>query len=496
MGRFFSLVQIKNNGSREQFLKAFCDVMKKRDLVTCSEDEASVSYILAFYESGKWVTLTSEKYRGDPKQVKDDAQQTAAEMKTSSFSMVVVDSDFAVLELYKDSSAADTVIVGDGSGYGFDGDNSQKGKRDCWEQLLASGKTWKQLSEIWNKNEVFVEDALYEAASVLGIEPKYMVSDYEDLNGMADEDTNVVPMFFKKKNGRNLSLNAAFKQVFGEALEPFGFVKIKVAKLTYFVRVVNDEILHILTYRELRTRKTGYKSFEILGGVVSLYRRTIDFTKSPECWLKNNHHYYCSLNPEIDDVMESAVQYVCDVWGKSMDWFVRTESLEGAFSKSIVHFLYKSDDIYGMKNAFNVTQNVMLPIFDEAINLNNCIEHFYKLGTPMDICCDLEEFNTEPHYYYSEGLLLIKIGYKGDITPYMENILAMKVKEVEKGLSGLTGTIDINDYKNRFRQKVQQQIIIRDQMLNDAVKYSKAIAELERRRNVNINVLRSYNLCS
>lgn len=32
MGRFFSLVQIKNNGSREQFLKAFCDVMKNEVL--------------------------------------------------------------------------------------------------------------------------------------------------------------------------------------------------------------------------------------------------------------------------------------------------------------------------------------------------------------------------------------------------------------------------------------------------------------------------------
>ena len=42
--------------------------------------------------------------------------------------MDVVDSDFAVLELYKDSSAADTVIVGDGSGYGFDEGNFQKGK--------------------------------------------------------------------------------------------------------------------------------------------------------------------------------------------------------------------------------------------------------------------------------------------------------------------------------------------------------------------------------
>ena len=495
MGRFFSSVQIKNNVSREQFIKAFGDVMKKRSFVPCSEEESSVSYILAFSESGKWVTLTCEAYRDDTNRVKTDAKQTATEMKTSSFSMDVVDSDFAVLELYKDSSAADTVIVGDGSGYGFDEGTSKKGKRDCWEQLLASGKTWEQLSEKWNKDGVFVEDTLYEAASVLGIEPKYMVSDYEDFESEADKDTNIIPMFFKKKNERTLSLNAAFKQVFGEALEPLGFVKIKVAKLTYFVRVVNDEILHILTYRELRTRKTGYKSFEILGGVVSLYRRTIDFTKSPECWLKNNHHYYCSLNPEIDDdVMESAVQYVCDVWGKSMDWFVRTESLEGAFSKSIVHFLYKSDDIYGMKNAFNVTQNVMLPIFDEAINLNNCIEHFYKLGTPMDICCDLEEFNTKPHYYYSEGLLLIKTGYKGDITPYMENILAMKVKEVEKGLSGLSGATDINDYKNRFRQKVQQQIIIRDQMLNDAKLNTKVTAELKKRRTDNIRTLKSFGL--
>lgn len=492
MGRFFTSVQIRSNNSKEQFIKSFSNMMKKRGFVPCSEDEAVSSYILAFSESGKWVTLTCEDYSNNPKQAHDDAKQTAAEMKTSSFSMDVVDSDWTYIELYTGTDIHDTVIVGRSE---FPDDDSPKGRRECWEQLLVSGKTWEQISEIWNKNEVFVEDALYEAASVLGIEPKYMVSDYEDFESKADKDTNIIPMFFKKKNERTLSLNAAFKQVFGEALEPLGFVKIKVAKLTYFVRVVNDEILHILTYRELRTRKTGYKSFEILGGVVSLYRRTIDFTKSPECWLKNNHHYYCSLNPEIDDdVMESAVQYVCDVWGKSMDWFVRTESLEGAFSKSIVHFLYKSDDIYGMKNAFNVTQNVMLPIFDEAINLNNCIEHFYKLGTPMDICCDLEEFNTKPHYYYSEGLLLIKTGYKGDITPYMENILAMKVKEVEKGLSGLSGATDINDYKNRFRQKVQQQIIIRDQMLNDAKLNTKVTAELKKRRTDNIRTLKSFGL--
>ena len=230
MGRFFTSVQIRSNNSKEQFIKSFSNMMKKRGFVPCSEDEAVSSYILAFSESGKWVTLTCEDYSNNPKQAHDDAKQTATEMKTSSFSMDVVDSDFAVLELYKDSSAADTVIVGDGSGYGFDEGTSKKGKRDCWEQLLASGKTWEQLSEKWNKDGVFVEDTLYEAASVLGIEPKYMVSDYEDFESEADEDTNIIPMFFKKKitdskvGKKKLTLNAAFKQVFGEALEPLGFV--------------------------------------------------------------------------------------------------------------------------------------------------------------------------------------------------------------------------------------------------------------------------------
>jgi hypothetical protein len=87
MGRFFSSVHIKNNSSNEKLIKSFCNVMEKRYLVTFSENEASISYILAFSESGKWVTLTCEVYRDNPKQVKDDVQQTAAEMKTSSFSM-------------------------------------------------------------------------------------------------------------------------------------------------------------------------------------------------------------------------------------------------------------------------------------------------------------------------------------------------------------------------------------------------------------------------
>lgn len=195
MGRFFSTVHIKNNSSKKQFLNSFCNIMKKRDLMTCSEDEAIISYALAFSESGKWVTLVSGAYRDNPKQAKIDTKQTSAEMKTSSFSIDVADSDWASIELYTGTDIHDTVIVGRSELP----DDPPKGKRECWEPLLVSGKTLEQLFEIWNKNEVFVEDTLCEAASMLGIEPKYMVSEYEDFNSAADKDKNVVLLFFKRE---------------------------------------------------------------------------------------------------------------------------------------------------------------------------------------------------------------------------------------------------------------------------------------------------------
>ena len=45
-----------------------------------------------------------------------------------------------------------------------------------------------------------------------------------------------------------------------------------------------------------------------------------------------------------------------------------------------------------------------------------------------------------------------------------------------------------------FRQKVQQQIIIRDQMLNDAKLNTKVTAELKKRRTDNIRTLKSFGL--
>lgn len=473
MGRFFSSVQIKNNSSKEQFVKSFCDVMKKRNLVTCSEDEASISYILAFSESGKWVTLTSEKYRDDPKQVKYDAQQTAAEMKTSSFSMDVVDSDFAVLELYKDASAADTVIVGDGSGYGFDEDTSQKGKRDCWEQLLASGKTWEQLSEKWNKDEVFVEDTLYEAAFVLGIEPKYMVSDYEDFESEEDEDTNIIPLFFKKKitdskgGKKKLTLNAAFKQVFGEALEPLGFVKAK-TKYPYYIRFVDNSFIQIIGLK-----KESENVFNITAGIATLYRSEIDLNCSPRMncnWLigvseiyKGNHLYNYDR------------QYRSNIMNFGFPKF-ESESIINAFERAL-------DEV----------KKWVLPEFEKVQTLSDVIDYLFTFYIP-----GLDIFGPDVQFYRHvndrDGLFCFELDNPYEIADRRaENAIKRALYKAEHNIEGFTETDYIKSCEDIKQSNKERKEYIGN-ILNNKHLYDETISEINKRKERNIGILRLYGV--
>ncbi|MCL1824086.1 MAG: hypothetical protein FWG44_07780, partial [Oscillospiraceae bacterium] len=95
-----------------------------------------------------------------------------------------------------------------------------------------------------------------------------------------------------------ITLNTVFKQVFGEALEPLGFKLIK-SKYPYFVRLIGDEIIHIITIRNESTGKPGYKAFNILGGVATVYRQRISLDYNPQennNWLKGNLGFYSISN--------------------------------------------------------------------------------------------------------------------------------------------------------------------------------------------------------
>jgi len=470
MGRFFTSVQIRSNNSKEQFIKSFSNMMKKRGFVPCSEDEAVSSYILAFSESGKWVTLTCEDYSNNPKQAHDDAKQTAAEMKTSSFSMDVVDSDWTYIELYTGTDIHDTVIVGRSE---FPDDDSPKGRRECWEQLLVSGKTWEQLSEIWNKNEVFVEDALYVAASMLGIEPKYMVSDYEDFKGAADEDTNVVPLFFKKKitvskgGEKKLTLNAAFKQVIGEALEPLGFIKTK-TKYPYYIRFVDNSFIQIIGLK-----KESENVFNITAGIATIYRSEINLNCSPRM--------NCNWMIGISEFYKRSHVYDYD----------------GKYRSNIMNFGFPKFESKSIINAFeralNEVKKWVLPEFEKVQTLSDVIDYLYTF-----YFSGLDIFGPDVQFYRHiddrDGLFCFELDDPYEIADRRaKNAIKRALYKAEHNINGFTEADYVKSCED-IKQSSKERKEYIGNILNNKQLHDETMAEIRRRKEKNIGILRSYGV--
>ncbi len=481
MGRFSTTVHIRNNADREGFIGSFCEVMKKRGFVPCSEDEAAVSYLLAF--GGEWVTLALDEYSENPQKAYDDARDISAEIKSSGFSVEIVDSDFAVLKLFGENK--DEVIVGDGEGYGIE--DAPKGDRKRWQPLLAEGGTWEQLSEIWEKREVFVEDALWNAAPVLGITPEYMIADHRELSENSGEDENIREFFFKKagEKKKSMTLNAAFIKAFGEGLESFGFKRLKKIKnkQPYYVRVINGELLHIVTYRQVSSPKLHYKCIEVLGGVASLYRRNLDFLyydDNPDICMMNTMLYFKKFNIDVDkSVMDSTIQFDCDLWGVSLERAIKNPYYAGqstdpkdlyndAFRRSIIDFLCKADDademLAGMNNAFNVAKAVFIPVFDRVSDLKTFVDYLFRgyLGGMVGLS-PLDEFIENKSDGWSEGLTLIKAGYRYDGNEEMKENLAQYLSMQSPN----TPQEKIEELRKQYEQRHAEQLALRLEMLDN-----------------------------
>lgn len=441
MGRFSTTVHIKNNVDRMRFVNTFCDVMKKGGFVPCAEDEAAQSYLFAFGEG--WVTLVNEDYKDNPKKSSEDIREMSAALKTSAFSVEVVDSDFAIMTLCMPNGAEDRVVVGDGSGYDVP---EMAGDRKHWEPLLADGKTWEQFSEAAAAQEVFVEDALGKVASVLGIDPYYMDADYDEVLEKADGNNNITAFYFKKAAAKekSMSLNAAFKQVFGEALEPLGFKLIK-SKHPYFVRVVTDEIVHVITfYNDKKCYDQGRDYITIEGGAATVYRAKITFNNPKhENWLISNcgiyiHRLEHNLEKSDDELKEQLYN----------------------------HSSSPEESIKEMEYQLELTKRFILPALDKAVTINSCIEHSFEVGMHLHLYDDGYFGPPYGNRYYDEGMLY----FKTDKTVF-ESIMKNAVSEFA------------------LREKA-----FFERVHNDPDLYNKVQAELERRKEANTELLRSYGL--
>ncbi len=277
-----------------------------------------------------------------------------------------------------------------------------------------------------------------------------------------------------KPDNKILSLQKAFKQIYGEALEPLGFKKIK-SRYPYFVRVVDGgEIIHIITYRNEPCFEYGYKKFNVFGGIATVYRQFIDLIHSPSFninWLKGNYGFYNLSN---------------------------TFNFDNEFSKSIHDFCYKADDensiINSVKHSLKTTSDIMLPIFNEVIDIDSCIKYHHKYKFFMSLYDDEYFGNNSINSDYDDGYIyLMTDNYNDLIKEDMQNTINITAHNVKIGKLGYSQK-QYDDLLNSSEEKINKQIEHRDKFFKDVELKHRVWEELERRKIQNTETLRSYGL--
>lgn len=455
MGRFFSNLQIRKSASQTQndFLKNFTAAMKKLGYVKTNSDEADLSYAAAFSPSNQWVTLCSEDYISDNEKVNSDAQKIAANLKTYCISNTVLDSDFAVLDMYiGQEGRADRVIIGCGGDYGFESREEAKGNRELWTSIMSDENMWEKFCKVRDSDFAFAEDGLIKVSDFLGISPDLIIADYDELSSISEDNKAVVSLYFKKVGVKTMSLNAAFIKVFEEALEPLGFKRIK-GKYPYLVRVVpGGEIIHIIAIRNSEQMDLRKKAFDILIGAATVYRRKINLDVAPAeniNWMKPVDDYYIrSHRPNVEmRIVEQLHPF---------QYFKENHE----------------DMIRELKFSLDMTQKYALPILDNVNTLDKCIDFFKIYSGRISTGIFNSKFDFEFCMEYDEGMLYIK-------TDNQE-----LQRQFNDTISGRTGASD----------EIRQMVKIKNMYFNDPEIHRKALAELEKRRALNTEILKLYQL--
>ena len=297
-----------------------------------------------------------------------------------------------------------------------------------------------------------------EIGGLLGISSFAVTADYGELS----ENEGAFNMSFKKAAEKKITLNAAFKQVFGEALEPLGFKLIK-SKHPYCVRVVpGGEIIHVITLLNEPSYQRGKKCFKIFGGIATVYRDEIDLTKNPGAeninWMRSNSRIAIATGIKYDF------------------------AYEGGFQEFLYGIDNESEMLYELRHSLDVTRKVMLPVISKAVDVDSSIECFFRMGMPLRFD---ESF---------ECLLFLKTPRYADIFTNRLQKRADEYKEkMEQGVNGYTSE-ECEKKLQRANEVFQREISLIENALNDPKLSAKYFAELERRKTINTEKFRLYGL--
>ena len=474
MSNFFTSTQILNNEilDSKKFINEFCEKMAEEGYVTCDNDESELSYILRFADNCKWVTITSEAYEQGNEKSQKDTGRIAKMLKTSCVNTTVIDSDCAIMDLYdKNGKKADTIIMGRADDYFGDDIPSPSEKK--WKPFLCSGSTWEVFSKVYSDKETFVESSLSKIASLLCMDERNVLFSSDDAS---ESDKRNVFLCFKKakakQQDKTITLNAAFRKYIDPELEKKGFKKIK-SRYPYYVRTVNNEILHVITYVEEKSIYKKLRSFKVFGGIASVYRAKIDFSVNP----KMNYNW-------LRDVSNVHRQLVFTDEGYPYG----SEDIGPCFNCSVEPDKTAED----MELAFERIDNVLIYAMNKISDIDSFLKNYDLFGAAMWIYEDDDFGKKYSAYSENEGLLYIKNDNRQAITDSHYKEIRSIEKQIAEGK--YPGISSYEVFQKNLEDGYQKKLSAFDRICGSESLYLKALDELEQRALKNKTMLLEYDI--
>ena len=256
------------------------------------------------------------------------------------------------------------------------------------------------------------------------------------------------------------NLKTEFVNYYEKRLEPYGFRKVK-GRHPYFVRVVNDEILHIFTFQPRGSASNPWegKYFWLMCGVATVYRKEINFSVAPS----NNCDW---LIPLIELCLKTETHYPNR---QSMD------------SKD---FVYNDENIAPVLNETEDSAKLIISELDKVTNMDDALRYFLKYNInniTFNRWNDDSYFDEESLYYARK-----EFDYKNIERIFEEKRLDLdncNWSEEEKRIHYETMPEWEEGLKNA-----------RDKLQSSEKDYREAMKLLEKRYNTNVDKLIGYGL--
>ncbi len=438
MGRSLNINHVLNADklTKAQFKKQFTDMMKAKGYTSAKEEDAELCYELVFSADRKWVTILSE----DDNDAKNKASAFARDLGMQVLSVELVDSDFAELTLIGLNGApVDTMFLGEP--YFDEVPESSPLK---WQTML--GIDWAKVEEIQQGDHTFAEDALCEFGEIIGCEN--ILADYYCVSGNAER------LFFKRAGKKKLTLDSAYKQIFGEKLIPIGF---KYIGGRSFVRVINNEIIQTVSC--------------IKGNPLGAYGLDEGSDVRYQIWFAISTVYDDEMLFKPDSC-QSGFESLHTYYARNYDIYGRDED----YSRRIMGFGFRSYDNDSILNSMNFALDaftkIICPLLEKSIDLESNL--FYFKG-----------FSVGYIWFY---LCLLLDNY----VSYAEKIKLRELTKLKYSLERGLNQINLDNYDENVEKSIrtiQKNLERLDETYHNKDKYEKIMKTFENNKHKNLEIL-------